>query len=227
MKLRTGESVRRVRVWDLPTRLFHWALAVLVAFSWWSGEQGGGWLKWHFWSGYAVLTLLLFRIAWGLVGSSTARFAYFVKRPAAAMAHLRELLSRQVPRDHGHNPLGGWMVIFMLAVLIAQAGIGLFAEDEVATFGPLNGLVSGATAERLSALHRLGGKIILFMVIVHVAAVIVYYVWKRLNLVAPMLTGYTKLPLMEQPAKFANSWLAVPIVIVAGLCVWAIVSLGK
>ena len=223
----SGSAGAPVKVWDLPTRLFHWSLVLLVCFSWWSGEQGGGWLKWHFLSGYAVLSLLLFRLTWGFIGSSTARFGQFLKGPKTGLAHLRVLFSAAVPRDFGHNPVGGWIVIFMLAVLTAQAGLGLFADDEVARFGPLNGLVSGATAERLTFLHKIGGKIVLFMVIFHVAAVAIYFIWKRLNLVAPMLSGYSAEKLEPAAAKFVNPWLALLILIAAALCVWGIVSLGK
>ena len=105
-----------IRVWDLPVRLFHWALVVLMAISYFTGRAGDDWMKFHFWSGYAILTLILFRIAWGFLGSTTARFADFVKGPAAAIGHLRELLGRDRPREAGHNPMGGAMVVMLLFV---------------------------------------------------------------------------------------------------------------
>jgi len=222
-----SNEIKRVRVWDLPTRLFHWTLAVLVAFSWWSGEQGGSWLNWNFLSGFAVVTLVLFRIVWGLVGSTTARFGHFIKGPRAGIAHLREMFSAHVPRDFGHNAVGGWVIVAMLALLAAQAGLGMFAEDEVAHFGPFNGYVSADVAHRLTKLHHLGGKLILYLVVLHVFAVIVYFVWKRLNLVGPMLSGYSRASDGDANAKFVSPWWALLIIVLAGLCVWGIVSLGK
>src|SRR6185369_9982431 len=103
-------KLRAVSVWDLPVRLFHWLIVILFAFSWWSGEQGHEWLPFHFWSGYAILTLVLFRIVWGFVGSGTARFSDFLKGPRAGLHHVGQLLRPGKTGDVGHNPLGGWMV---------------------------------------------------------------------------------------------------------------------
>src|SRR3954468_11261899 len=104
----------RIRVWDLPVRLFHWALVVLIATSYFSGQAGGDWMKLHFWSGYAILTLLLFRIVWGFVGSTTARFSNFVKGPTAWLVYLRDLLTSRRTYDVGHNPVGGIMVLLLI-----------------------------------------------------------------------------------------------------------------
>jgi len=139
----------RIRVWDAPVRLFHWALAALAVFSFVSGKLGGAWLDWHMRSGYAILTLLLFRLAWGVVGSHTARFASFVRGPASVRTYLRERGARGMP---GHNPLGGWSVVAMLASLLVQAASGLFADDEIATRGPLAVKVSNAMVARMSAM---------------------------------------------------------------------------
>ena len=114
-------SARPVRVWDFPTRAFHWMLAVLVGFSWYSGNRAGSWLEWHFWSGYAVLALLLFRVAWGFVGGAWARFSSFVRGPGAAFHHIQDLFSPRDMRDIGHNPIGGWMVIVILLILFVMA----------------------------------------------------------------------------------------------------------
>ncbi|MGE0151796.1 MAG: cytochrome b/b6 domain-containing protein [Reyranellaceae bacterium] len=219
-------SRRLVRVWDLPTRLFHWALVVLVAFSWWSGENER--FEWHFWSGYAILTLLIFRIVWGFVGSSTARFADFVRGPLAGLAHLRELLGRHEMRDVGHNAIGGWMVVALILALLVQAVTGLFADDAILTVGPLGELVSSGTREWLTDIHELLIKIILVMIGLHVLAVLSYLVLRRINLIGPMFTGRKALPadLAAQPPKMASSLLALAVLIVSGLIVWGIVSLG-
>ncbi len=221
-------ALRSVLVWDLPTRLFHWLLVVLVAFSWWSGEQGGSWLKWHFWSGYAILTLLIFRIVWGFFGSGTARFVDFVRGPGAGIAHLRELAGRHQPRDVGHNAIGGWMVVALILVLLAQIGTGLFADDDIMVMGPLGELVSSSTRSQLTSIHKILVNVILLMVALHVVAVLLYWVFRRQNLVWPMVTGRKELPadLAARPPFMASPVLALAIVAAAGLIVWAIVSLG-
>jgi cytochrome b len=226
MSIGPGKA-RWVRVWDLPTRLFHWILAGLVVFSWWSGEQGEDWLKWHFLSGFTILALLLYRIAWGLVGSQTARFGDFLKGPRAGLHHVGELLSRRRPQDVGHNPLGGWMVALLLLLLLVQTLTGLFSEDDIATSGPLAGLVSDSTVHSLTRLHHLNVKLIEILVIVHVVAVLAYLLVKRQNLIWPMITGRKRLDLPPgQEPRAVSPWLALAIAIVAGLIVYGVVRLG-
>lgn len=178
-------TAQRVRIWDLPTRLFHWSLAVLVVFSIVTAHVGGAWIDWHFRSGYAVLALIAFRIAWGFVGGRHARFASFLRGPSAIAAALRG-----EPAPHaGHNPLGGLSVIAMLALVGAQAVGGLFANDDIASEGPLVRLVSKATSDTITTLHRINEKLIIALVVLHVAAIF-FYLWrKRTNLVRPMITG--------------------------------------
>ncbi|MGB3427775.1 MAG: cytochrome b/b6 domain-containing protein, partial [Burkholderiaceae bacterium] len=134
------------RIWDLPTRLFHWTLVVLIAFSVVTVKLGGLWMDWHMRSGYAILTLVLFRILWGFAGSHYARFSTFVHRPATILDYLRGSLSHGA----GHNPLGGLSVLAILAMLLLQASTGLFSNDGNFTEGPLARLVSSAAGERLS-----------------------------------------------------------------------------
>ena len=178
-------TAQRVRIWDLPTRLFHWSLAVLVVFSIVTAHVGGAWIDWHFRSGYAVLALIAFRIAWGFVGGRHARFANFLRGPSGIAAALRG-----EPAPHaGHNPLGGLSVIAMLALVGAQAVGGLFANDDIASEGPLVRLVSKATSDTITTLHRINEKLIIALVVLHVAAIF-FYLWrKRTNLVRPMITG--------------------------------------
>lgn len=182
-------SPRTILVWDLPTRLFHWVLAALVVFSVVTGKVGGNAITYHMWSGYAILALVAFRLVWGFVGGRHARFASFVRGPAAVAAYAKGLATgRHIPHL-GHNPLGGWSVVAMLAALLLQAGTGLFVDDEIATQGPLNKYVSGATASLLTTIHRVNAKVILVLVGVHVAAVLFHLVAKRENLVRPMVHG--------------------------------------
>lgn len=215
-----------VAVWDLPTRIFHWTLVILVAFSWWSGENER--FEWHFWSGYAILTLLIFRIIWGFVGSSTARFTGFVRGPMAGIAHMRELLGRHELRDVGHNAIGGWMVVALILALLGQAVTGLFADDTILTMGPLGELVSSGTRDWLTDIHEVLINIILVMIGLHVLAVLAYLALRKINLVKPMITGRKALPadLAAQPPKIANSLLALAVLIVSALIVWGVVSLG-
>lgn len=180
---------RSVLVWDLPVRLFHWTLAALVAFSFTAGKVGGAWMDWHLRSGYAILALLAFRLLWGLVGSDTARFASFLHPPRAALEYVR---ARLVGRDGhllGHNPLGGWVVVVMLAALALQAATGLFSDDEISTQGPLAVKVSNAMVSRMSAVHSYNEWVIVGLAVLHVIAIAVYRFAWRVSLVPPMIHG--------------------------------------
>ncbi len=175
---------RSVRVWDLPIRIFHWTLVVLVTFSYVSGMQGGGLIKWHGWSGLAITGLLVFRIVWGLLGSTHARFANFMPTPGRILAYLGGTW-----RGLGHNPLGALSVFALLGVLIYQAATGLFANDDIAFEGPLYALISKSTSDWLSGLHRQMFWWIIALVALHISAVLFYLLMKKDNLVRPMLTG--------------------------------------
>jgi cytochrome b len=196
----------QVRVWDAPTRLFHWTIVLLVAFSWLTAELF--WMDLHYLSGEAILTLVLFRIIWGFTGSDTSRFGRFLKSPLAAIEHLRHLRRREPDTEMGHNAAGGWMVLGLLGLLSAQVGTGLFSgDDDAAVEGPLRHLVSAATSDRLTNVHGLIFTAIQIAVVLHVAAVVMYYVLKGHNLVRPMITG-TKIietpveaPRMVHPAR--------------------------
>lgn len=179
----------RIAVWDAPTRLFHWALAVLVVFSYATGKAGGGWMEWHVKSGYAILALLAFRVAWGFVGSDTSRFTHFLAGPRAALAYGRALAARRLPAVVGHNPLGGWMVALMIALLLLQAATGLFADDDIATQGPLAAKVSEAWVARLTAIHKWNEWATVAAVALHVIAIAFYHLALRRDLVGPMIHG--------------------------------------
>ena len=179
-----------MRVWDFPTRAFHWLLAALAVFSFTTGKVGGPWMDWHLRSGYAILALLLFRIAWGFVGSDTARFASFVRGPRAFLAHARSIVAGRHRPSLGHNPMGGWMIVLMLAALLAQASTGLFADDEVATQGPLAVKVSNALVERMSALHSWNSWAVLVLLALHVATIGAYQWLLKDDLVRPRVPGW-------------------------------------
>jgi cytochrome b len=184
---RTPRAV--TRVWDLPTRLFHWTLALLVVFSVVTAKVGGNWIDWHMRSGYTILALIVFRVIWGFAGSRYARFADFVRGPSAIAAYLRGMRSASAPAHAGHNPLGALSVLAMLAILLLQAATGLFANDSIANEGPLAKLVSGATSDLATRIHKLNQYAIFVLVALHLAAVAWYAFARRDNLVLPMLTG--------------------------------------
>ena len=180
--------------WDFPTRAFHWTLAVLVIFSYTTGKIGGGWLEWHMRSGYAILALLLFRVGWGFVGGGNSRFASFVRGPRAALDYGRALVSRSVRNAAGHTPLGGWMVLAMLAFFALQAVTGLFANDEASHEGPLAAMVSNAVVDRMSVIHEWNQWVLVALVAVHVLAIAFYHAVLRMNLTRTMVAGPVSFP---------------------------------
>ena len=215
-----------VKVWDLPVRLFHWSLAVLVAFSWWSGTRGGHWLPLHERSGYAIFTLLLFRVLWGIAGSDSARFTGFVRGPRIALTYLRSIAARHPPHYLGHNPLGGWMVLALLASLFVQGATGLFATDDVAFSGPLAHDVREHTRELVTALHKLNFDLLLGLVALHVVAVLAHTALRRDGLLAAMFTGHKPAPSGAPALRFASPARAALLLALAALLVWSIARLG-
>jgi len=217
-----AEPPRRVILWDLPTRLFHWALVAAVAAAWWTGEEEESDI--HSLIGYTILFLLLFRLGWGLIGSETSRFSSFIKGPSAALEHVRHLFRRgPLERHVGHNALGGYSVILLLLSLGVQVGTGLFLYDDEYFWAPLNGWVSEDLADTLSDVHEANFNLLLILIGLHVAAILFYGVAKRLDLVRPMLTGRADLP-GELAPRVAPLWRAVPVALMAAVLVWSLVS---
>jgi len=214
----------QVKVWDGWVRLFHWSVVGLLCLSYWSIETGR--MQTHFWSGYAVLTLVLFRIAWGFFGSETARFAGFLRAPGAALAHLRHLARREPDTEVGHNAAGGWMVLGLLALLLAQPLTGLFADTGYGDAGPLAKRVASETSDWLTGLHHRIFKLILLAAALHVLAVIAYAVLKRHDLVRPMVTGVKRLPAGTPAPRLASPVLAAALLGAAAFLVWCVCRLG-
>jgi cytochrome b len=221
-----NEPHRDVRVWDLPVRVFHWALVLLFAFMFLSGKLKGNWMEWHMYAGYMILALVLFRVLWGFAGSTFARFSNFLAGPGACIAFMKKLLSKSPAHVPGHNPLGGWMVLVLLAALLAQAGMGLFANDDISIEGPLFKFVSKDLSDRLTSLHYYNAYLLLALAGVHVAAVLFHVFVKKENLVAAMFTGVKKLGAdTEVPAvRFASSWRALGLFVLALVAVILIVK---
>lgn len=185
-------ELRREKIWDPVTRLWHWVLAVVVITGWSLGEfMTFSTIDWHFYCGYTVLGLLAFRLLWGLVGPRPIRLRGLLPGPRALLTTLRQLPQRQPSGTPGHNPLGALSVVAMLLVLGAQAGSGLFVEsDNFFESGPLASEVPEAVRDRMSWWHGVLSKGVLGLVVLHVCAMAFYWLWKRENLVWPMVTGW-------------------------------------
>ena len=196
-------------VWDLPVRLVHWLLAALIAFSWWSVKNHH--TDWHIWSGCAILTLLIFRLLWGFFGSSTARFASFVRGPRAVSDDLRGRWS-----GIGHSPLGALSVLAMFLAVAVQVALGLISEDEDGLYtGPLYRLVSTDTSDTARDLHELWFNVILALIVLHVAAII-YYGLRGRKLTKAMITGRSALNPGMQPMR-PGKWRVALICLALGI----------
>lgn len=210
----------RIRLWDIPTRVFHWLLAILFVVSFYTGENGP--IEIHEISGITILTLVLYRILWGIFGSTSARFAGFVRGPRAVLRYVGALLRRDPPHVAGHNPLGGWVVMVMLLALAVQASLGLFANDDILYDGPLAYMVTKDTSDMLTGFHHELFEIILVVVIIHVVAVVGYLLVFRENLIRPMLTGRKAVDKDEatRQIRFVHPALALVALAIAGGFVW-------
>ena len=189
----------KVRVWDLPTRFFHWLLVLGIVCLAVSGLIGGNAMVWHFRFGYAVISLLLFRMVWGLVGGRWSRFGSFIYAPQSVIDYLK---GRGKPEHSvGHSPIGAVSVFALLGVLLVQAGTGLLSDDEIAASGPLTRFVSNATVNLTTNYHKNIGKwVLLALVVLHIAA-IGFYLWRKHNLVQPMITGDKQLVLTAPSSR--------------------------
>ena len=209
-----GPSPKSTAIWDVPTRVVHWLMVVLVPFSWWSASNDH--LQWHRASGYVLLALVCFRLAWGLVGSETARFASFLKGPRGVADYLRGAGRPAV----GHNPLGGLSVAAMLVMLLVHIGLGLFAVDEDGLDpSPLAKFVSFETGRAIAKLHHVTFYVLLGLIALHLAA-IAYYAARRVDLVTPMLTGRGRLKPGVAPPRLASPWIAFAVAALAATLSW-------
>lgn len=236
------KTPQQVKVWDIPTRVFHWALVALVLLSYLTGEWGGfdfvmpvtkdliANMTVHMYSGLAILTLVLFRVVWGFMGSTTARFSDFVAGPGAIIRYLGGLTKKAVKFTAGHNPAGGAMVVAVLVLLLVQAGTGLFAKEDdfFGVAGPLNGMISEDAAKTITSRHKQVWEIIEILVLVHIAANIFYWLALKQNLIVSMFTGTKPLPpgASAPTLRFARTRTAALVLVIAGLIVWRVTELG-
>ncbi|HZF17591.1 MAG TPA: cytochrome b/b6 domain-containing protein [Steroidobacteraceae bacterium] len=205
-------------VWDWPVRLTHWLLVGTVTGSYVTHRLGPDQFKYHRWFGYATLMLVTVRILWGFIGTRHARFAAFVRGPVAVARYLAGFVRGRFEGYAGHNPAGGWIIFLMLALLLAQALTGLFANDEIASTGPLYGYVTSAVSNRLTAWHHRIFDAILIAIALHVVAVLAYLWLKRTNLIGPMVTGRKPAESVAPGEEIPGSrgWLWIGLVAAAG-----------
>lgn len=204
-----------VRVWDLPTRLFHWALVVCIVGLVTTAQIGGNAMEWHFRFGYSVLTLLLFRLLWGFVGGHWSRFSTFLYSPASLLRYIRGQEDGVQPL--GHSPLGALFVFAILALLLLQVGTGLFSDDEIAAVGPLSKLASGAVVSQLTHYHKdIGKVIVLILVLLHIGAIAFYRIKRKKDLIRPMLIGDVSSPTPQLASRDDAGSRALAAVILLG-----------
>lgn len=213
---------RKILVWDLPTRFFHWLVVALVIAAY--GTLQLNWMQWHAWAGDGVLSLVLFRLLWGFFGSEAARFASFITAPATALGHLAQTLRREPDRYAGHNPAGGWMVLVLLALLLGETLSGLFVANDVADAGPLTELTPAPIANAITALHWIFWDALLAAVALHLLAILAYAVVKRHNLVLGMITGRKSLPANIPPPRMASAARGIILLTCSGLAAAALAT---
>lgn len=212
-----------VEVWDPPIRLFHWSLVASLVALWATGEFG--FMDLHEIIGVVVLVLITFRVFWGFVGGEFARFRSFVRGASEVKAYLRSITRLRLPKELGHNPLGGWSVLAMLAAIAIQSIMGLFTVDGTRYAAPLSKYVSVSTARSITDLHELGFNIVLVLVAIHLAAIALYLVVFRKNLVGPMIRGTTMVDTLSVSSRIrpGPAWLAmICLALSATLVIWLV-----
>ncbi len=216
------KPLKQVKAWDWNVRIFHWLLLMLVINAWVTAEFGDMEMKWHQINGLSILFLVSFRIFWGLLGSSTARFTRFIYGPGKMRAYLSATRSGKAQKYLSHNPLGGAMVIALLFMLATQVTTGLFSSDGMFASGPLSDRVSENMSEQFSELHEIGFICLLVLVIFHVSAVLFYLVKHKDNLIKPMLNGYKMAAEYEDGKEMqpVSAWRTVLCLVLAAIVVY-------
>jgi cytochrome b len=215
----------KIRVWDLPTRVFHWLLAFSVVGLVITSQIGGGAMEWHFRFGYCVLTLLIFRIVWGLVGGRWSRFSAFIYSPTTVFRYLKG--TGKPEHSIGHNPMGMASVFALLFFLLFQVASGLVSDDEIAASGPFTRFVSNALVSQATFYHKEVGKLVLLaLVVLHVAAILFYLFRNKENLIVPMISGdKASEHMLEHSRDDASSrLLALVIVLISAGLVYAMLK---
>ena len=222
-------TISAVRIWDLPTRLFHFTLGLSVVGLIITGEVGGDAMRIHFWLGYVVLTLVLFRVVWGVFGGHWSRFVNFLPTPQVVRNYVVALRRKEQPMSISHNPLGALSVLAMLTFLLLQVASGLISDDEISISGPLTNLAPGAWVSIATNYHAEIGKVVLILLLVlHVASVLFYKFFKNENLITPMIHGDKQLPSATHPSRdtMTSRAFALGVLVACAYAVYRIVQLG-
>jgi cytochrome b len=215
-------SAPSIKVWDRPSRLCHVLLAACILGSYGTAEWGWLDMQWHFYFGYAVLVLVVFRILWGIWGSEHARFSQFLRGPGAVIGYLKKLTSRDAEQSVGHSAVGGWAVVILLLASFVQAFSGLFNSDDIENFGPLYDKLSADWIDEIGDFHESFYNVLLILIGVHVIAALLYWLVKKQNLILPMITGRKHLDARDAIQK--PLWLAVLTLALSAAGLWTLIQ---
>jgi cytochrome b len=222
-----SDNAGKVLIWDLPLRVFHWLLAISILGSWLTHRAGPDGFLWHTYFGYTALVLVTFRLLWGFVGPRHARFGSFLRGPRTAWTYVRSLRNPSAQHYPGHNPLGGWMTLFFLLLILTQGICGLFANDEIASTGPLYGYVSDERSDWFTGWHHWLANVLWVAIGLHVLVVVSHLLFMRDNLIGPMFTGRKSGAFIPPQEAIPGSRIVLAIILAAacaGLLTWVVRS---
>ena len=215
-----------IKVWDIGVRLFHWSLVLLMIGAIATVKIGGNAMVYHSYCGYAILALLLFRIVWGFVGGTHARFLNFITGPGKVIAYMKTMFKRDHDTTVGHNPMGALSVVGMLAALLFQAVSGLFVNDDILFEGPFSAWIGKDLSDRITGWHKFNEKILLALFLLHMGAIFFYLLFKKINLITPMLTGIKKLKGNIPESRSGSASLALVLLALCAGAVYWLVNYG-
>ena len=215
--------MKGVKVWDLPSRIAHWALSLSILGSYGTAEYGWFSMQWHFYFGYAAITLVIFRVLWGFFGSEHARFRNFVRGPGAVVSYLKSITNKNSAETTGHSALGGWAVLLLLAATLAQGISGLFNNDDIEWFGPLSEKASSELVDKMAWFHNNFYNVLLIIIGIHIIAALLYLLVKKQNLITPMITG-VKHSIEGADAKQKPLRLALILLALSAGALWALIQ---
>ena len=204
---------KKILIWDLPLRLFHWLLVIIISGAWYTSDQDNDLIDYHLLFGYVALGLIIFRLFWGFLGTTHSKFSEFTPTPKKIIYYIKHFKASQSIDYAGHNPLGALMVIFMLAIILLQAISGLFMNDDIFTSGPYYGSINESIEEALMFFHRNSFNVILGAIALHLLAILFYRVVKKKRLVAAMITGKKPSEDVAQKEGIKHSKLIVACII--------------
>ena len=200
-------------IWDLPLRIFHWSLVICLFGSWYTSNQDNGLIEYHLTLGYITLGLIIFRLLWGIVGTTHSRFSQFIPSLTKLSLYIKHFNSKDIQHHPGHNPLGSLMVVFMLSVILLQAVSGLFMNDDIFTSGPYYGTLNERLEAIATFIHRNGFDVILATVVMHIVAIVFYTFFKKKSLVQPMITGKKSSDEVTKKDSISHSKIGLAILI--------------